>query len=294
MGSTESAEPSTASRAKGLRILVPPAWVWLVIAYLLVYAFGVVISVYLLVTDTSDSGEASAETADDIAASAILTALGVLAAGYAIYRSKHVDLQPSAIWRDMVRRPWWWRVTASAGVYGLASVLSNKLVTCLQGDHTAAAAGSGYSGSVGQAVARALTAGIGEEIIVVAAVVIVLEGYGKSWKWIIPLSVAARIAYHLYYGWGAAGMIIWAAAAVWVYWRWRTVVPLILWHTWSDISAFWPNRSDASWWLTSSAQLTVATGLTAVALAYVAWTRIHAPRAGEYGPMARPPALRPD
>ncbi|WP_168699152.1 hypothetical protein [Gordonia paraffinivorans] len=74
----------------------------------------------------------------------------------------------------------------------------------------------------------AVSAGIGEEILVVAAPVTVLRFYRVSGRFAVPVLVAARMAYHLYYGHaGVWWLAPWALATAIVYWRWPDVRLLV-------------------------------------------------------------------
>lgn len=73
-----------------------------------------------------------------------------------------------------------------------------------------------------------MSAGIGEEILVVAAPVTVLRFYRVSGRFAVPVLVAARMAYHLYYGHaGVWWLAPWALATAIVYWRWPDVRLLV-------------------------------------------------------------------
>lgn len=87
----------------------------------------------------------------------------------------------------------------------------------------------------------ALGAGFLEEPIVVGLPVLLLV-VGLRWHLSVAIvvSVVLRISFHLYYGPGAFGMVIWATVAVCVYIFSRTLIPLIsahvLWNTGATLS----------------------------------------------------------
>ncbi|MEO9329995.1 CPBP family intramembrane glutamic endopeptidase [Gordonia aurantiaca] len=73
-------------------------------------------------------------------------------------------------------------------------------------------------------VIDSLAAGIGEEILAVAAPVTVMRFYRVPGRVAIPVLVAARMAYHLYYGYaGVWWLAPWALCVAVVYWRWPDI-----------------------------------------------------------------------
>ena len=83
-----------------------------------------------------------------------------------------------------------------------------------------------------------LIAGIGEELVVVAFLVVAMERLGAKVWLIYVVAVVARLAYHVYYGPDVIGLAVWAVAAVWIFRRTRLIVPSILAHTLWDTNAF--------------------------------------------------------
>jgi len=59
-----------------------------------------------------------------------------------------------------------------------------------------------------------------------------------------------RVSYHIYYGAGAIGILVWAAVFLWLFYRTGSLVPLIVVHVLWDVSGFlthqWPGL--APWW----------------------------------------------
>lgn len=82
-----------------------------------------------------------------------------------------------------------------------------------------------------------ITAGIVEEVVVLGFLVHRLEQRGWNARWIVLAAVAVRVSYHLYYGWGAIPIALWAAATVFMYRRVRRLMPFILCHIIWDCSA---------------------------------------------------------
>jgi uncharacterized protein len=72
--------------------------------------------------------------------------------------------------------------------------------------------------------------GIVEEIVVLGFLVRRLEQLGLRTSWIVVIAVLVRVSYHLYYGWGAIPIALWALATVLCYLRIRRLLPFILCH----------------------------------------------------------------
>lgn len=113
--------------------------------------------------------------------------------------------------------------------------------------------------------ATAVQAGVGEEVIVLAVAVTVLR-YLRVRPWVaLPVLVAMRLAYHLYYGvLGVWWLAPWAVVSAVVYWRWRDprlLVALIVAHVISDMRG--PLFGDRSGWVFGAAALVLLLGATA-------------------------------
>jgi hypothetical protein len=85
----------------------------------------------------------------------------------------------------------------------------------------------------------AISAGVVEELVVVAFFVTVLE-QARTRIWMIyAVGIAIRLSYHVYYGPGVIVFALWAAAAIWLFRRTRRITPLIIAHiTWDAVGAF--------------------------------------------------------
>lgn len=84
---------------------------------------------------------------------------------------------------------------------------------------------------------HALQAGFLEETVVLALVVTMLEQARRPLPEIVVVAVVLRASYHVYYGPGVLGVLIWAPTFVWLYRRFRTIVPLIVVHSAWDVLA---------------------------------------------------------
>lgn len=93
-------------------------------------------------------------------------------------------------------------------------------------------------------VGEAVSAGVGEELVVLALGVAALAGVTQRRWWTVAaltLLVAARLSYHLYYGWGVLWLVPWAisaAALAWFIRSWWVIVVFAVVHTAYDIIAF--------------------------------------------------------
>jgi hypothetical protein len=76
----------------------------------------------------------------------------------------------------------------------------------------------------------ALNAGVVEEIVVLGFLVTTLEHAGRPRVEIAVVALICRGAYHIYYGPGALGILVWAAVFLWLFWRFRSVVPMVITH----------------------------------------------------------------
>lgn len=93
-------------------------------------------------------------------------------------------------------------------------------------------------------VTAGIAAGIVEEIVVLGFLVRRLEQLGLRSSWVVTIAVLVRVSYHLYYGWNAVPIALWALVTVLVYLRIRRLLPFILCHIAWDAAipfrAFYP------------------------------------------------------
>jgi hypothetical protein len=90
-----------------------------------------------------------------------------------------------------------------------------------------------------------LNAGIVEETVVLAFLVTTLEHAGRPRAEIAAVALVCRGAYHIYYGPGALGILVWAAVFLWLFWRFRSVVPMVIVHVGWDSLVFLGQLSAA-------------------------------------------------
>jgi len=82
---------------------------------------------------------------------------------------------------------------------------------------------------------HAAQAGFIEEVVVLAFLVVTLEQARRPRPEIIAVALVLRASYHIYYGPGVLGILIWAPVFLWLFLRFRTIVPLIIVHSAWDV-----------------------------------------------------------
>ena len=94
------------------------------------------------------------------------------------------------------------------------------------------------------AVTDSIQAGVVEELVVLAFLVVTLRQAGRGWWEITVVAVVLRGSYHIYYGPGVVGILVWAALFYWIYLRTRSLLLLMLchaaWDTVGFLSQRWP------------------------------------------------------
>jgi membrane protease YdiL (CAAX protease family) len=88
-------------------------------------------------------------------------------------------------------------------------------------------------------------AGIVEELIVVGFLVTTLEQARRSRWEIFGVALICRAGYHIYYGPGVVGILVWAAVFLWLFWRFRSIVPMVIAHICWDTLVFLAQVTDA-------------------------------------------------
>jgi len=94
-------------------------------------------------------------------------------------------------------------------------------------------------------MAASLTAGVVEEMVVLAFVVTTLRQAARPLPEILLVAVLLRCSYHDYYGLGVLGIAVWAAVFVWLFLRAGSVLPLIVVHVLWDANIFLGQRWNA-------------------------------------------------
>jgi membrane protease YdiL (CAAX protease family) len=92
------------------------------------------------------------------------------------------------------------------------------------------------------AVFVGLNAGVVEELVVLGFVVVTLRQARRPWWEVTLVALALRGSYHIYYGVGVIGILIWASLFYWIYLRTRSLLPLMVTHAAWDTSALLSQR----------------------------------------------------
>jgi hypothetical protein len=92
------------------------------------------------------------------------------------------------------------------------------------------------------AVADSVHAGVIEELVVLAFVVVTLRQAGRGWWEITLVALLLRGSYHIYYGPGVLGILVWAVLFYWIYLRTRSLLLLMVGHAAWDAVGFLSQR----------------------------------------------------
>jgi hypothetical protein len=63
-----------------------------------------------------------------------------------------------------------------------------------------------------------------------------LRRAGWSWRRVVIVALLMRLAYHVYYGWPAAGLMVWALLMFFIYLRTRAIIGIIVAHSYWDVT----------------------------------------------------------
>ncbi len=85
-------------------------------------------------------------------------------------------------------------------------------------------------------------AGFMEETVVLGFVVVTLAQARRPLWEIAALALVLRVSFHIYYGAGAIGILVWASIFLWLFLRTRSLAPLIAVHVSWDALAFLTHR----------------------------------------------------
>jgi membrane protease YdiL (CAAX protease family) len=100
----------------------------------------------------------------------------------------------------------------------------------------------------------AVNAGIVEEMVVLGFVVVTLQQARRPLPEVVLVALVLRASYHVYYGPGVVGILVWASVFVWLFLRTRSLLPIIAVHFVWDFTIFMANRWH---WLLAPALLLV-------------------------------------
>jgi hypothetical protein len=88
-------------------------------------------------------------------------------------------------------------------------------------------------------------AGVVEELVVLGFVVVTLRQAGRPWWEVTTVALVLRCSYHIYYGPGVFGILVWAALFYWIYLRFRSLILLMICHAGWDTVGFLAQRWPA-------------------------------------------------
>jgi hypothetical protein len=140
---------------------------------------------------------------------------------------------------------------------------------------------------------HAAQAGFIEEVVVLGFVVTTLEQARRPFAEIVVVALLLRASYHIYYGPGVVGIFVWASIFLWLFLRFRSILPLIVVHSAWDILSF----LDQRWHAVGGFEVLVWVILffTAIVLWLVGrQTRGLPGAAAPMPPMVHPPGWYPD
>lgn len=82
-----------------------------------------------------------------------------------------------------------------------------------------------------------LFAGPSEEIVVLVVPLVFLRAAKWPWWQVIAAGLVLRLAYHVYYGFPAVGLTVWALAMIFIYLRTHAILGLIVAHSYWDMTS---------------------------------------------------------
>lgn len=175
---------------------------------------------------------------DQVAQGGLAVALVVL-----LLRNRGVSRQAFGL--DVPRRPgggWAAGQTLRLATWAVLALIAGSVVT-------SAVATGGYSFPshlrapfLTYAVASSLNAGVVEEVVVLGFVVATLrQARRPPWE-VLVVALVLRSSYHVYYGVGVVGILIWGSVFVWLYLRTRSLLPIMAVHAAWDTTVFMAQR----------------------------------------------------
>jgi membrane protease YdiL (CAAX protease family) len=92
------------------------------------------------------------------------------------------------------------------------------------------------------AAASSLNAGVVEEVVVLGFVVTTIRQARRPLAEVVLMALVLRASYHIYYGVGVLGILIWGSVFIWLYLRTRSLLPIIAVHVGWDATVFMGQR----------------------------------------------------
>lgn len=110
-----------------------------------------------------------------------------------------------------------------------------------------------------------LMAGPTEELALTLLVVVALRTVGTPWWLVVVAAVVVRVPFHLYYGWGYVGLVIWPVLIVLLYRLTGQIVGIVVAHSLFNATSFLPaDATDAVRDLLLNLGILVAIALLAI------------------------------
>ncbi|MCW2855263.1 MAG: family intrarane metalloprotease [Marmoricola sp.] len=127
-----------------------------------------------------------------------------------------------------------WSAELKAFGLGWCATLAGSIASDLLG--IGAYPRSHAAASAWPSAAGALFAGPVEEIVVLVVPLVFLRAAKWPWWQVIIAGLVLRLAYHVYCGFPAAGLTVWAVAMIFIYLRFHAILGLILAHSYWDMT----------------------------------------------------------
>ncbi len=161
-------------------------------------------------------------------------ALGVLSVLVPILLAERRGLRPRAIGLGAPPPPPWWTGLRMAA-WAAAALTAGSLVTeALTSSNPLLDVPFSYA-NLSLELVHFLQAGFIEEVVVLGFLVATLEQARRPRAEIVVVALAVRMSYHIYYGPGVLGIAVWALVFLWLFFRFRSLVPLIVVHSSWDL-----------------------------------------------------------
>lgn len=202
--------------AAALRVLV---WPLIALLYLVVWGPGVIAAVTILAGGTVAQGTVTEQSiATDIGGDLLVAAVGFALLSM-LWTRPHL---PNML---TVARTVPFAVLAMAFAFAAMSMLAGVL-----GEQPEFPTPTIPDPMLGWYSATLAMAGPTEELILLGIVAVGLRKTGYSWGTVAVTAVLLRVPFHLYYGWSAIALTLWALAFVVLYRRTGVILPFVLAH----------------------------------------------------------------
>jgi membrane protease YdiL (CAAX protease family) len=191
-----------------------------------------------------------------------------IAATLVVLLSRNRGISRRGLGLDLPRKPDGTRAagqTVRVAAWALVAFIAGSVITSAlaTGDYNAPtnlnAAFLFYSSTA------SLNAGVVEEMVVLGFVVVTLQQARRPLWELVLVGLVLRSSYHIYYGPGVIGILVWGSAFIWLFLRTRSLLPIIVVHFCWDLTVFLGSRWS---WITLVALLV---GLGLVVAAPITW-----------------------